>query len=53
VQFTEGACKQLTGIPTPFLKDALKQIVDAALAAGVTNVDEAYLKRLTAERGQS
>ena len=53
VQFTEDACKQLTEIPTPFLKDALKQIVDAALAADVTKVDEDFLKRLMAERSQS
>lgn len=53
VQFTEDACKQLTGIPTPFLNDALKQIVDSALAAGVTQIDEAYLEQLMAERSQS
>lgn len=53
VQFTEDACKQLTGIPTPFLKDALQQIVSAALGEGVTTIDVDYLNRLMAERSQS
>jgi len=52
VRFTEDACKQLTGIPTPFMKDALKQIVDAALEKGVSQVDEEFLQQLTAERSQ-
>lgn len=53
VRFTEAACKQLTGIPTPFMKDALQQIVDSALEKGVSEVDEAFLQQLTAERSQS
>ena len=52
VRFTEAACKQLTGIPKPFMKDALKQIVDAALARGVSEIDEAFLQQVMAERSQ-
>ena len=50
VLFTEDACRQLTAIPPPFMKDALGQIVDAALQAGVNEVDEAFLAKLNAER---
>lgn len=53
VRFTEDACKQLTSIPTPFIKDALKQIVDSAREKGVSEVDEDFLQQLTAERSQS
>ena len=50
VRFTDEACKKLTGIPEPFMKDALKGIVEHALADGVTDVDEAYLAKVNAER---
>ncbi len=50
VRFTDEACKKLTGIPEPFMKDALKGIVARALADGVTDVDEAYLAKINAER---
>jgi len=53
VRFTKDACKQLTAIPEPFMKDALQQLVDAALAAGVAQVDEAFLQRVNDERNQS
>ena len=43
VQFTYDACKQLTQIPRPFLKDALNAIVERALKDGVELVDENYL----------
>jgi len=43
VQFTRGACEKLTGIPRPFLQDALKGIVDQALRDGITEIDEGYL----------
>ena len=45
VCFTDEACKKLAGIPEPFMKDALKGIVEHALADGVTDVDEAYLAK--------
>jgi len=50
VSFTESACRKLTGIPVPFLQDALKQIVARAIADGVTEVDEDFLARIDAER---
>jgi hypothetical protein len=51
VRFTKEACKKLTGIPKPFMKDALKGIVERALEDGVTDIDEAYLAKINAERG--
>jgi hypothetical protein len=51
VRFTEEACRKLTGIPKPFMKDALKGIVDRALQEGVSEIDEAYLAKINAERG--
>ena len=50
VQFTEAACKKLTGIPQAFMKDALKGIVARAVEDGVTEVDEAFLAKINAER---
>lgn len=50
VRFTDEACKKLTGIPEPFMKDALKGIVERALQDDVTDVDEAYLEKINAER---
>jgi len=51
VSFTEQACKKLTGIPLPFMQDALKEIVVRAIADGVSEIDEDYLDRLNAKRG--
>jgi flavin reductase (DIM6/NTAB) family NADH-FMN oxidoreductase RutF len=50
VQFTREACKQLTGIPRPFLKTALKGIVKRAIEDGVKVVDVDYVKKLNDER---
>jgi len=50
VQFTRDACKQLTGIPKPFLKTALKGIIKQAKADGVELVDLDYVKKLNEER---
>ena len=50
VQFTRDACKQLTGIPRPFLKTALKGIIKRAKADGVSVVDLDYVKKLNEER---
>jgi flavin reductase (DIM6/NTAB) family NADH-FMN oxidoreductase RutF len=50
VQFTREACKQLTGIPRPFLKTALKGIVKRAMEDGVKLVDADYVKKLNDER---
>jgi flavin reductase (DIM6/NTAB) family NADH-FMN oxidoreductase RutF len=51
VSFTEEACKKLTGIPQPFMQDALKEIVAMALADGIAEIDEHYLEKINAERG--
>ena len=50
VQFTREACKQLTGIPRPFLKTALKGIIKRAIEDGVKMVDVDYVKKLNDER---
>jgi hypothetical protein len=50
VRVSEAACKKLTGIPEPFMKDALKGIVERALKDGVTEIDEAYIDKINAER---
>ena len=50
VRFTEEACKKLTGIPQPFMRDALKGIVARAIEEGITEVDEAFLAKVNAER---
>ncbi len=51
VRFTKAASKKLTGIPAPFMKDALTQIVALAVADGITEIDEAYLEKVNAQRG--
>ena len=53
VQFTRAACKQLTGIPRPFLKTALKGIIKRAKDDGVQLIDEDYIRKLNAERDHS
>jgi hypothetical protein len=50
VQFTREACKQLTGIPKPFLKTALKGIIKQAKEDGVELVDIDYVTKLNEER---
>ena len=50
VSFTEAACKKLTGIPQPFMQDAFKEIVARAKADGISEVDEAFLEKINAER---
>jgi hypothetical protein len=50
IQFTRDACKQLTGIPRPFVKTALKGIVKQAKEQGVTLVDEEFVTKINAER---
>ena len=51
ISFTKEACKKLTGIPQPFMQDALKEIVALAIADGISEVDENYLDKINAERG--
>jgi len=50
VQFTRDACKELTGIPRPFVKTALKGIIKRAKEDGVELVDVDYVKKLNDER---
>ncbi|MFQ5634504.1 MAG: hypothetical protein ACE5G3_04135 [Gammaproteobacteria bacterium] len=46
VQFTREACEKLSGIPRPFLEEALGGIVERALEDGIAEVDEAYLAKI-------
>ena len=50
VQFTREACKQLTGVPRPFIKTVLKGIIKRANEDGVALVDIDYVKKINAER---
>jgi len=50
VRFTRDACKQLTGIPKPFLKTALKGIIKRAKEDRVAEIDLDYVKKLNDER---
>ncbi|MFQ5635707.1 MAG: hypothetical protein ACE5G3_10320 [Gammaproteobacteria bacterium] len=50
VRFTMDACKQLTGIPKAFLRQALQGIVAEAKKRGVTDIDLEFVQKLNAER---
>jgi flavin reductase (DIM6/NTAB) family NADH-FMN oxidoreductase RutF len=50
LRFTDEACQQLTAIPRPFLKDALKGIAETALELGIDQVDPAALEKISAQR---
>lgn len=50
VQFTREAALQLTGIPRPFLKTALKGIIKRAREDGINLIDAEYVRKLNAER---
>jgi len=50
VRFTEDACKQLTGIPRAFLRQALQGIVDEAKRRNVTEIDLQFVRQLNEER---
>lgn len=52
ITFTVDAAKQLTGIPKPFLRTALKGIVKKAKAAGISEIDEAFVIKLNEERNK-
>ena len=53
VRFTADAAKQLTGVPKPFLKAALKGIIKEAKEQGVVKVDKAFVDKINAERNSS
>jgi len=50
VKFTLDASKQLTGIPRPFLRTALKGIIKEAKKRGITEVDKDFVEALNRER---
>jgi hypothetical protein len=50
IKFTLEASKELTGIPRPFLRTALKGIVKQARERGVTTVDRDFIVMLNKER---
>ncbi|MEO8223894.1 MAG: hypothetical protein ABI661_03745, partial [Gammaproteobacteria bacterium] len=50
IKFTLEASKELTGIPRPFLKTALKGIVKQARERGVTTIDRDFILLLNKER---
>ena len=50
VTFTREACKELTGVPKPFIKTVLKGIIKTAKADGITLVDVDYVKKINDER---
>ena len=50
VQFTRDACKELTGVPKPFIKTVLKGIIKRAKEDGVELVDVDYVKKINEER---
>ncbi len=50
VRFTKEACEQLTDIPQPFMRDALKEIVARAIEDGISEIDEPYVAKIAAER---
>lgn len=50
VRFTREACQQLTGVPRPFLKIALKGIVKKAKERGLTEVDVDFVREVDEQR---
>ena len=52
INFTENACKQLTGVPKVFVKTVLKGIIKEAKKEGVTIIDEAFVKKVNENRNK-
>lgn len=50
ISFTRDACKQLTGVPKPFIKTVLKGIAKQAKERGVAEVDREFVLKLQKER---
>ena len=50
VKFTREACKQLTGVPKPFIKTVLKGNIKQAKERGVTEIDREFVEMLNKER---
>lgn len=51
IKFTLEASKELTGIPKPFLRTALKGIVKEAKERGIKTIDRDFILLLNKERG--
>lgn len=51
VRFTADACRELTGVPRPFLRTVLLGILKQARERGVTTVDRDFVLQLNRERG--
>lgn len=52
VRFNREACALLASVPKPFVKNALEGIVKAAKAAGVAEVDEAFMQAVRSRPGR-
>ena len=52
INFTENACKQLTGVPKVFVKTVLKGIIKEAKQEGITVIDEAFVKKVNENRNK-
>jgi len=52
VNFTENACKQLTGVPKVFVKTVLKGIIKEAKKEGIAIIDEAFVKKVNESRNK-
>ena len=52
VNFTENACKQLTGVPKVFVKTVLKGIIKEAKKEGIAVIDEAFVKKVNESRNK-
>jgi hypothetical protein len=50
VSFTRDACRQLTGVPKPFIKTVLKGIIKQAKERGITEIDSEFVLKLQKER---
>ncbi len=50
VRFTREACEKLTGIPKPFLKMALKSMVQRAKTEGIVLIDVPFVDKINEER---
>jgi flavin reductase (DIM6/NTAB) family NADH-FMN oxidoreductase RutF len=51
VRFTRSACELLTGVPKPFIRNALLGIIAAAKSEGVAEVDVAFMQAVRSRAG--
>jgi len=50
IKFTEGACKQLTGVPKVFVKTVLKGILKEAKKEGITEIGKEFVESVNQKR---